>query len=185
MGHQTPEVTSGVQISGHTNLWLRLEVPTSGAIKSLEVPDSTSGHRNLKVFPSGGTELWRCQHLGHPSLWIPPFGGPILWKRQHLGTNTWRTHLSPLVIEGSWERRRWLIGSHGAHEHGPGLPGWLLAVGGCQDPLGIYQASPAQDLTPLDEGDLERPLVDGAGSPADDTGPVLLRHCNTEHQRAP
>ena len=51
--------------------------------------------------------------------------------------------------------------------------------------MGVYQASPAENLTLFDEGDLERSLVDGAGFPTDDTGFVLLRHWNTEHPRAP
>lgn len=177
------EVTSGwdylgIATSGDTHLWSYLKVPDS------TLP--TSGHQNLEVSTSGSSQLRRRRHSGHLSLdatiWRHhPLEVPTSGHR-YLEVPTSGTQLSPSVIKGSWKTRRRLVGSHGECEHGASLPAWLLAVGGCQDPLGVYQASSAQDLSPLDEGNLERSLGDGAGLPTDDTGLVHLRYCKT---RAP
>lgn len=72
-GHGTPatlEVTSGLQISGRTNLWIPL-VPLSGAtnpwrdqVQYDQLLDTNIWRRShLET-----TKLRRCQHLGHLSL---------------------------------------------------------------------------------------------------------------------
>lgn len=176
------------------NIWVRLATSGDTQLWSyLKVPDSTlpaSGHQNTSFWTpkSGGVHVWkrRHQHLGHLSLdatiWRHhPLEVPTSGHR-YLQVPTPGTHLSPSVVKKFWKMRRRLVGSHGECEHEASLPARLLAVGGRQDPLGVYQASTTQDLSPLDEGNLERSLGDGAGLPTDDTGLIHLRHCKT---RAP
>ena len=136
---------------GDPNPW---ETPTQplGDPNPWETPTQPLGYPNLWETPTPG----RPQPVGHPNFW-DALGSTSGLGRENMFGNNYRTG------------------------HGTPSPAGLLAVCSCEDPLGVHQTPPTEDLSFLDQGHLEGPLRDGARPPPDDAGLIRLFHCNEKN----